>query len=58
MERTGMRWRVNSAQAMLDLRAVHASDKWEEFQSYRIEAESRRLYPYKALVDSARREAA
>ena len=25
MERTGMRWRVPSAQAMLDLRAVHAS---------------------------------
>jgi hypothetical protein len=58
MERTGMRWRVPSAQAMLDLRAVHASDKWEEFQRYRIDAESRRLYPYKELVDSISSQAA
>jgi len=50
MERTGMRWVVPSAQAMLDLRAVHASDQWEEFQEYRIDAESHRLYPYKHLV--------
>ncbi len=52
MERTGMRWRVPSAQAMLDLRAVHASDQWEEFQSYRIDVESRRLYPYQEWVAS------
>jgi hypothetical protein len=58
MERTGMRWRVPSAQAMLDLRAVHASDTWEEFQQYRRDAESRRLYPYKELVDSIRSQAA
>lgn len=58
MERTGMRWRVPSAQAMLDLRAVHASDKWEDFQRYRIDAESRRLYPYKELVDSISSHAA
>ena len=58
MERTGMRWVVPSAQAMLDLRAVHASDQWEEFQDYRINAESQRLYPYKELVTSAWQEAA
>jgi hypothetical protein len=58
MERTGMRWVVPSAQAMLDLRAVHASDKWKEFQDYRINAESHRLYPYKDLVASTRRQAA
>jgi hypothetical protein len=58
MERTGMRWRVPSAQAMLDLRAVHASDKWDEFQSYRMNAESHRLYPYKELVDSVWSQAA
>jgi hypothetical protein len=52
MERTGMRWRVPSAQAMLDLRAIHVSDHWDAFQSYRIEAESARLYPYKPTVDS------
>jgi hypothetical protein len=53
MERTGMRWQVPTAQAMLDLRAVHASDLWAEFQSYRIDAESRRLYPYQELVTAA-----
>ena len=58
MERTGMRWRVPGAQAMLHLRAVHASDKWEAFQRYRMDAESRRLYPYKQTVASAWRAAA
>jgi hypothetical protein len=53
MERTGMRWVVPSAQAMLDLRAVHASNQWAEFQAYRIDAESRRLYPDKELLDAA-----
>jgi hypothetical protein len=52
MERTGMRWQVPTAQAMLDLRAVHVSSQWDAFQSYRVEAESRRLYPYQASVDS------
>ena len=52
MERTGMRWQVPSAQAMLDLRVLHVSDQWEVFQRYRVEAESRRLYPYQPTVDS------
>lgn len=52
MERTGMRWRVPTAQAMLDLRAIHIGDQWGAFQSYRVEAERRRLYPYRATVDS------
>jgi hypothetical protein len=50
MERTGMRWVVPSAQAMLDLRAVHASDRWDDYQTYRIDAERRRLYPYEATI--------
>jgi hypothetical protein len=58
MERTGMRWVVPSAQAMLDLRAVHASDQWQEFQNYRMDAESRRIYPYKGSANSARSKAA
>jgi hypothetical protein len=58
MERTGMRWVVPSAQAMLELRAIHAGDQWQEFQSYRTNAESRRIYPYKQLVDSAWSQAA
>jgi hypothetical protein len=53
MERTGMRWRVPSAQAMLDLRAICASEQWDVFESYRIDAESTKLYPYKQAVDSS-----
>jgi len=58
MERTGMRWQVPTAQAMLDLRGIHASNEWEQFQSYRIEAESRRLYPHRELVASVWHKAA
>jgi hypothetical protein len=58
MERTGMRWRVPSAQAMLELRAVHASDKWDEFQRYRIGRERDRLYPYKELLQPITAKAA
>ena len=50
MERTGMRWRVPGAQAMLDLRAVYINGDWDAFQHYRIEEERRRLYPYRPLV--------
>ncbi len=58
MERTGMRWRIPGAQAMLDLRAVYLNDDWDEFQNYRIEEERRRLYPYLALVRRKHRKVA
>jgi hypothetical protein len=58
MERTGMRWVVPSAQAMLELRAIHASDQWERYQNYRVNEECRRLYPYKELVAAAWPQAA
>jgi hypothetical protein len=50
MERTGMRWCVPGAQAMLDLRAVYLNDDWERFHNCRIKEERRRLYPYGLLV--------
>jgi hypothetical protein len=49
MERAGMRWAVAGAQAMLDLRTTFVNGQWEEFQSYRIEQESQRLYPHRTL---------
>jgi hypothetical protein len=58
MERSGMRWVVPTAQAMLDLRAVHASDKWEQFQTHRIAVETIWLYPYKESVNAASADAA
>jgi hypothetical protein len=46
MERAGMRWKVPGAQAMLQLRTIYTNGDWETFQAYRIEHESRRLYPH------------
>jgi len=53
MERTGMRWRIPGAQAMLNLRAVYLNGDWDAFQNHRIKKERRRLYPY---LQSVRRE--
>jgi hypothetical protein len=50
MERAGMHWTVPGAQAMLDVRSIYVSELWEEYQDYRIERETERLYPHRALV--------
>ena len=47
MERTGMRWGVEGAQAVLNLRAVYLNDDWETFHTARIETEQCSLYPYR-----------
>ena len=52
MEGTGMRWRVTGAQSMLDLRAVFLNDNWDAFQHYRIESNTRKLYPYREIIES------
>jgi hypothetical protein len=44
LERTGMRWRPEGAQAMLDLRATYLNEDWESFWSYHVEQEDERLY--------------
>jgi hypothetical protein len=51
MERAGMHWTVTGAQAMLDVRSIHVSGLWEEYQDYRIECETERLYPHRSLVE-------
>lgn len=58
MEGTGMRWRTEGAQAMLDLRAVFLNDDWDAFQAYRIETERHKFYPYLQLVQRKRENAA
>jgi len=58
MERTGMRWRVPGAQAMLNLRAVYINGDWDTFQNHRIKAERCRLYPYSLLVRREHRKTA
>ena len=45
-----MHWTRAGAQAMLDVRSIHVNGDWEEYQSYRIQQETKRLYPYRALV--------
>ena len=58
MERTGMRWRIDGAQAMLDLRAVYLNDDWDAFQNHRIQQARRRLYPYLRMIRREWRNAA
>lgn len=44
LERTGMRWTVDGAQAMLHLRAIYLNGDWQQFVEYRIETEQEALY--------------
>jgi hypothetical protein len=49
MERAGMHGTIPGAQAMLEVRSVYVSGQWEDYQAYRIEQETQRLYPYREL---------
>jgi len=53
LERTGMQWVLDGAQAMLDLRSMHLSDHWEAFQTFRVANENERLYPRTDLFGHA-----
>ena len=57
MEGTGMRWRIPTAQSMLNLRCVYLNDEWNDFQHYRIKNRVRNMYPYRNLVQQKYREA-
>ena len=48
MERAGMQWTLQGAQAMLDIRSVALNDDWREFNQFRIQRETERLYPYRS----------
>lgn len=50
LERAGMHWTAEGAQAMLDMRSIFVSGQWEEYQHYRIEWETQRLYPHREAV--------
>ena len=58
MEGTGMRWRTEGAQAMLDLRAVFLNDDWEAFQDHRIQENVHKLYPYRERINKICEQAA
>lgn len=53
LERAGMHWTITGAQAMLDVRSIHVSGLWDEYQSARIEREAVKLYPHQHLVAHA-----
>jgi hypothetical protein len=44
MERAGMRWELEGAQAILSLRAIYLNGLWDQFIAYRIATEQARLY--------------
>jgi len=48
MERSGMRWTIAGAQALLFLRAIRVSGHWEAFWTWYRESERQRLYGRRA----------
>ena len=52
MERTGMRWKVPGAQAMLNLRTIRTNGDWTAFQDFRIALENEWLYPNTKAFDA------
>jgi hypothetical protein len=50
MERSGMRWRLEGAQAMLNIRAVWQSSYWQTFHTFRIKHEQAKLHNNRALI--------
>ena len=50
MERSGMRWSLPGAQAMLHVRAIHQSTNPTDFYDIRIRNEQTNLHPHKSLV--------
>jgi hypothetical protein len=44
MERTGMRWHIDGAQAMLNTRSAYINGEWDETFEYYIQEQQTRLY--------------
>ncbi len=44
MERSGMRWSPEGAEAILKLRSLHLTDHWDDFWEFAIARENRMLY--------------
>lgn len=52
MERSGMRWVPEGAQAILDVRALEVCGLWDDFQKARQSADLERLHPHRRLLDN------
>jgi hypothetical protein len=44
-ERSGMRWTLETAEALLRLRATHLSGDFDDYWAYHVERDQERLYP-------------
>lgn len=54
MEQGGMRWTLEGAQAMLNVRSVSASSEWESFSSWRQAEEAKRVHPHRGLLANSK----
>jgi len=45
MERSGMRWTEQMAEAVVQLRAIYLSQDFDQYWQFHIEQDQRRLYP-------------
>lgn len=52
MERTGMSWKQQGAQAMLELRSVALNGDWDAFQDFYHQRECEFLYPHRQLLQN------
>ena len=50
MERSGMRWTLECARSMLNVRAVFQSDYWNQFQQLRITEQNKVVHPHRKLL--------
>ena len=44
MERSGMRWSIDGAQAMLDVRSIHLNGDWDDYLEFKKNKEKKELY--------------
>jgi hypothetical protein len=52
MEQGGMRWTLEGAEAMLNVRAINASSEAEAFHVWRQSEGAKRVHPHRQLVES------
>jgi len=50
MERAGMRWTIKGAQAMLNMRSVNLNGNFDEFNQYRIQQQTKKIYPHANII--------
>jgi hypothetical protein len=51
MERSGMRWPIERAQAMLEMRSISLTGDWDDCIRDRIEQATQRLSPHRELIE-------